>query len=67
MSGSVEGVVEAELPRGLYTVRADDGRRFTASLPVERRHGIVKLIRGDRVRIEPSTSDAQRARIAAKL
>lgn len=60
-------MIEAELPRGLYAVRLDDGRRYTASLPVERRHGIVKLTRGDRVRIEPSASDAQRARIVGKL
>jgi translation initiation factor IF-1 len=67
VSGALEGVVETELPRGLYTVRSDDGRRFTAAMPVERRHGVVKLTRGDRVRIEPSASDAQRARIVAKL
>jgi translation initiation factor IF-1 len=64
---TVEAVVEEELPRGLYAVRTDDGRKLTASLPVTSRHGIVKLLRGDRVVIEPSLSDKSRARILTKL
>lgn len=63
---TLEGVVEEELPRGLYAVRADDGRKFTASLPVTSRHGMVKLLRGDRVVIEASLTDKSRARILSK-
>jgi translation initiation factor IF-1 len=62
----VNGVVEEELPRGLYAVRAEDGRRFVASLPIRSRHGIVKLLRGDRVKIEVSPSDTSRARIVGR-
>jgi translation initiation factor IF-1 len=62
----VEGVVEEELPRGLYAVRSDDGRRFIASLPIRSRHAIVKLLRGDRVKIEVSPTDTSRARIVSR-
>jgi translation initiation factor IF-1 len=63
---TLEAVVEEELPRGLYAVRSDDGRKFIASLPVKSRHGIVKLLRGDRVVIEASLTDKSRARILSK-
>lgn len=62
----VLGVVEEELPRGLYAVRSDDGRRFIASLPIRSRHGIVKLLRGDRVKMEVSPADTSRARIVSR-
>jgi translation initiation factor IF-1 len=65
--GELEGVVEEELPRGLYKVRCDDGRSFVAGLPVANRHGIVKILRGDRVLIEVSKADGARARITARL
>jgi translation initiation factor IF-1 len=60
-------VVERELPRGLYAVRSDDGRRFTASLPIKSKHAIVSLLRGDRVMVEVSGSDTTRARIVRKV
>jgi translation initiation factor IF-1 len=63
----LEGVVEEELPRGLYKVRCDDGRTFLAGLPAASRHGIVKLLPGDRVVLEASPTDATRARIKGKL
>ena len=62
----VEGVVEEELPRGLYAVRSEDGCRFVASLPIGSRHAIVKLLRGDRVMIEVSPADTSRARIRGR-
>lgn len=63
----LEAVVEEELPRGLYAVRTDEGRKFTASLPIKSRHGITRLLRGDRVVLEPSLTDESRARIVGKL
>ena len=45
MSREIEGVVESELPRGLYAVRSSDGRRWTASLPVE---AVIDRISGRR-------------------
>jgi translation initiation factor IF-1 len=66
VSGEVEGVVEEELPRGLYAVRSEDGRRFVASLPIRSKHAIVKLLRGDRVMVQVSTTDTSRARIVRR-
>lgn len=63
----IEGVVEEEIPRGLYAVRADDGRRFTASLPIRSKHAIVALLRGDRVVVQVSSTDTSRARIVRKI
>ncbi len=68
MSGTeLEGMVEEELPRGLYAVRGDDGRRLVASLPIRSRHAIVKLLRGDRVKLEVSSADTSRARIIGRV
>ena len=64
--GEVEGIVEEELPRGLYAVRSEDGRRFVASLPIRSKHAIVKLLRGDRVMVQVSTTDTSRARIVRR-
>lgn len=63
----IEGVIEEELPRGLYAVRSEDGRRFTASLPIKSKHAIVKLLRGDRVMIQVSSTDTTRARIVRRV
>lgn len=65
--GEIDGVIEDELPRGLYAVRSEDGRRFTASLPIRSKHAIVKLLRGDRVKIQVSTADTTRARIVRRV
>ena len=65
--GEIEAVVEDELPRGLYAVRTDDGRRLTASLPIRSKHAIVKLLRGDRVTIQVSSADTTRARIVRRV
>lgn len=67
MGAQVEGVVEEELPRGLYKVRCDDGRNLLAGLPTSSRHGMVKLLPGDRVVLEVSPTDDTRARIKRKL
>lgn len=65
--GEIEGIVEEEIPRGLYAVRAEDGRRFTASLPIQSKHAIVALLRGDRVVVQVSGTDSSRARIVRKI
>jgi translation initiation factor IF-1 len=67
VSALLEGVVDEELPRGLYKVRCDDGRTLLAGLPTASRHGIVKLLPGDRVILEVSPTDDTRARIKRKL
>ena len=63
----LEGIVEEEVPRGLYKVRSEDGRTFLAGVPTTSRHAIVKLLPGDRVMLEVSPNDDTRARIKRKL
>jgi len=63
MADTVNGVVEAIRPQGLYEVRCDDGRRLLASLTPVGRKAAVKLIPGDRVSVEISEFDPTRGRL----
>jgi translation initiation factor IF-1 len=65
--GELEGKVEEALPRGLYAVRSDDGRRIVATLSAAARRVTVKVIPGDRVLVELSPFDPTRGRITARL
>lgn len=65
--GELEGIIEEALPRGLYAVRCDDGRRVTATLSTEARRVTVKVLPGDRVLLELSAFDPSRGRIKARL
>ena len=67
MSSGGEGIVEEALPRGLYAVRCDDGRKVIATLSTAARRVTVKVIPGDRVAIEISAFDPSRGRITARL
>jgi len=63
----LEGKVEEALPRGLFAVRGDDGRRVVATLSSAARRVTVKIIPGDRVKVELSPFDPTRGRITARL
>jgi translation initiation factor IF-1 len=63
---TVQGVIEATLPGGLYRVRTDTGDALTVSLGTAARRVTVKLIPGDRVTVERSTLDPNRGRITQK-
>jgi len=65
--GELEGKVEEALPRGLYAVRADDGRRIVATLSAAARRVTIKVIPGDRVLVELSPFDPTRGRIQARI
>lgn len=65
--GQLEGTVEEALPRALYAVRCDDGRRLVATLSSAARRVIVKVLPGDRVLLEVSAFDPTRGRITAQL
>jgi translation initiation factor IF-1 len=67
VSSELEGLVEEALPRGLYAVRCDDGRKVVATLSTQARRVTVKVLAGDRVRVELSAFDPSRGRITAKL
>jgi len=61
-----QGTIQAQLPRGLYRVRFDDGRIVTATIGRELRRVLVRVIPGDRVLVEASEVDPTRGRIIEK-
>ena len=63
----VEGVVEAQLPSGLYRVEIDGSRRVTAHVGGGPDRNFVRLLVGDRVVIELAARDLTRGRIVRKL
>jgi translation initiation factor IF-1 len=61
------GVVVAVLPSRLYRVRLEEGRTITAH-PAERvDRNFIRVVVGDRVRVELSPRDPARGRIVEKL
>ena len=62
----VTGVVAETLPSSLYRVRLDAGPYVTAHIADRMDRNFVRLLVGDRVRIE-LTSDVTRGRIVGKL
>lgn len=62
-----EGVVEETLPKGLFLVHLDDGRRIRAGLTTQAKRVTVSLIPGERVRLRLSPHDPHRGRITQKL
>jgi translation initiation factor IF-1 len=64
----LEGVVEAQLPAALYTVRLDGGqRRITAHLAGGPERNFIRVIPGDRVRVRLASQDLTRGAIVEKL
>ena len=68
---SVEGVVEAQLPSGLYRVEIDGSRRITAHVGGGAGGGaeknFIRLLVGDRVMVELMPRDPTRGRVVKKL
>ena len=66
MAGLV-GIVIAQLPSALYRIRLDEGAHVTAHIADRMERNFVRLIVGDRVRVELSPVDVGRGRIVEKL
>ena len=64
---AVVGVVMETLPSALYKVRLDEGQLVTAHVADRIDRNFVRLLVGDRVRVELSPSDVGRGRIVGKL
>ena len=62
----VEGVVVAQLPSALYRVDVN-GREVTAHLSGDPRRNFIRVLVGDRIRLELSPRDVTRGRIVEKL
>lgn len=63
----LEGIIDEALPRGLYMVRLDDGRRVRATLGTRAKRVLIKVLKGDRVLVELSAFDPSRGRITGKV
>ena len=64
---AVVGVVTETLPSALYKVRLDEGPLVVAHIADRIDRNFVRLLVGDRVRLELSPVDVGRGRIVEKL
>jgi translation initiation factor IF-1 len=63
---AVRGSVVEALPSGLYRVRLDDGPHVVAHIAGRRERNFIRILVGDRVRLELSRVDSGRGRIVEK-
>lgn len=63
----IAGVVVEQLPSALYRVRLDGGALVTAHIADRMDRNFVRVLVGDRVRLELSPVDRGRGRIVEKL
>jgi translation initiation factor IF-1 len=63
----VTGVVMETLPSALYRVRLEQGSMVTAHIADRIDRNFVRILVGDRVRLELSSADVGRGRIVEKL
>ena len=63
----IEGVVLESLPSTLFKVKLDDGREILAHLSGKMRLHYIKVLPGDRVRVEMTPYDDTKGRIVHRL
>ena len=63
----VTGTVVKVLPATMYTVRLENGHEILAHISGKMRKRFIRLVVGDRVRIEVSPYDMTKARITFRL
>ena len=66
-AASVEGTVLETLPHGLFRVAIARQRQITAHVPSGPGRNFIRVLVGDRVRLELSARDLTRGRIVEKL
>jgi translation initiation factor IF-1 len=66
-AASVEGTVMETLPHGLFRVVIARQRQVTAHVPGGPGRNFIRVLVGDRVRLELSARDLTRGRIVEKL
>jgi translation initiation factor IF-1 len=64
---ALTGRVTEQLPSALYRVKLDGGGLVTAHIADRLDRNFVRLLVGDRVRVELSPADTGRGRIVEKL
>jgi translation initiation factor IF-1 len=63
----VTGVVTEQLPSALYRVRLEEGAVVTAHIADRIDRNFIRVLVGDRVRIELSPVDRTRGRIVERI
>jgi translation initiation factor IF-1 len=63
----VAGIVTEQLPSALYKVRLEAGGLVTAHIADRMDRNFIRILVGDRVRVELSPVDIGRGRIVAKV
>ena len=66
-TGTVSGTVTETLPSAMYRVRLDDGPYVLTHIADRIDRNFVRVLIGDRVRVELSRVDAGRGRIVGKV
>jgi translation initiation factor IF-1 len=64
---AISGVVQEQLPSGLYRIRLDGGQLVTAHIADRMDRNFIRVLVGDRVRLELSPVDRGRGRIVEKI
>jgi translation initiation factor IF-1 len=67
MAVSVEGTVLEALPHGLYRVGIERQREVVAHAPSGPGKNFIRVLVGDRVKLELSSRDLTRGRIVQKI
>ncbi len=63
----VEGVVIEPLPNAMFRVELDNGHKVLAHVSGKMRMHYIRILRGDRVRVELSPYDLTRGRITYRV
>ena len=63
----VEGIVKESLPNTLFRVELSDGRIVLCHLSGKLRMNYIKILPGDRVRVETTPYDKAKGRITYRL
>lgn len=59
----VEGIVEDALPNAMFKVKLENGHEVLAHISGKLRMHYIKILPGDKVKLELSTYDLQKGRI----
>lgn len=63
----IEGIVKESLPNTLFRVELSDGRIVLCHLSGKLRMNYIKILPGDRVRVETTPYDQTKGRITYRL
>jgi translation initiation factor IF-1 len=64
---TAEGIVEAQLPSGLYRIELEGSHKVIAHVAGGTGRNFVRLLAGDRVVVELAARDLTRGRVVQKL